>query len=69
MLAMANHIEDILTRRGMSIYRLAKEADLSYNTTHSLVKAESIPPKTDYDTLRRIARVLGVKIDDLENGE
>jgi DNA-binding Xre family transcriptional regulator len=64
---MTNNIETILTERGLSIYRLSKSTKLSYNTTHSLVKAEAIPDGTAYGTLKKIAKVLGVRIDDLES--
>ncbi len=61
-----NKIADLLAEREISIYRLAKEADLTYQGLHNLVRSKQIPDGTAYGTLRRIAEVLGVTIADLE---
>lgn len=61
-----NRLKELLRQREMSIYRLAKGTGLTYQTLHALVKADEISGKTTYDTLKRIAIFLGVKIDDLE---
>lgn len=66
MFAMPNNIKSLLTQKGWSIYELHKKAGLTYNATHSLVRADKIPDGTSYGTLKRVARALGVKIDDLE---
>lgn len=67
MLAMANKIPVILKEKNWSIYELGKRTELSYNTIHSIVTAEKIPDGTAYGTLKRIARALSVRIDDLED--
>ena len=69
MVGMANKIEDILAKKGWSIYELHKQSGLTYNTTHAITKAEKIPDGTAYGTLKKIAHALGVRIDDLEDDD
>ena len=64
-----NRIKDILDSKGMSIYRLAKTVDMSYQAIHALVTADQIPSRTTYDTLKRIANVLQVEIGELEEDD
>ena len=68
MITMANNLPDILKAKGWSIYKLHKATGLTYNTVHPLVKAKEFPDGIEYGTVKKIARALGVKIDDLENG-
>lgn len=69
MFAMPNNIPKLLDKLGWSVYKLRQETGLTYNTTRSLVKAEKIPEGTSYGTLKRVAKALGVGIDDLETEE
>lgn len=69
MVGMANKIKEILDSKSWTIYELHKQAGLTYNTTHSIATAESIPDGTAYGTLKKIARALGVRIDDLEDDD
>lgn len=61
-----NRIKELLDAQGRSIYWLAGEVDMSYQAIHSLVNADQIPGGTSYSTLRKVANVLGVGVDDLE---
>lgn len=67
MTIMTNKISIILKNKGWSIYRLHKETGLTYNTVHPLVRAKEIPNGIEYGTVKKIAKALGVGIDDLEN--
>lgn len=70
MLAMAiehNKIGELLKDKGWSIYKLSKEIEMSYQALHALVNSEQIPNGTAYGTLKKIARALGVGIDDLQS--
>ena len=61
-----NRILSILQAQGRSIYWLAKQVEMSYQSIHRLAKSPSIPEGTSYGTLRRVSRVLDVSVDDLE---
>lgn len=61
-----NNILNLLDQRDMSIYRLAKEVDMEYKSIFKLAKSETIPDGTYYSTIRSIAKVLDVSMDDLE---
>jgi DNA-binding Xre family transcriptional regulator len=64
-----NKIKELLDQRKMSIYRLAKDTGISYQTLHALTKAGEIPGGTTYDTLKKIAHALGVSVSDLDAGQ
>lgn len=66
MLTRSNQIQGILESKGLSIYRLAKRVEMSYQSIHKLATATAIPEGTAYGTLRRVSGALGVTIDDLE---
>lgn len=65
-LTRRNNIGRLLDDANMSIYRLAKEVGMEYKSVHTLVNSETIPSQTHYETLRKIADALDVRIDDLE---
>lgn len=56
-------LEKVLEEKNVSIYRLAKSLNLSYNTTHSLVKGRSNTIKLD--VLGKICSILGVEVQDI----
>jgi DNA-binding Xre family transcriptional regulator len=66
MLTRRNKIMDLLRQRDWSIYRLAQEVDMTYQAIHKLATADEIPLGTSHGTLLKIARVLDVSVDDLE---
>lgn len=62
-----NRIPDILKDKGWTKYRLAIVAGISHPTVLKIVNSrEGIPPRTDWETVKKIARALEVKIDELE---
>lgn len=68
-----NNIPILLKERNWTRYKLWKELDVvgARDAVYRLGKPEAadqpIPPKTQWATLRSIARVLGVGMDDLES--
>ena len=62
-----NNIKQLLEDRGWTMYKLHKETGMNYNTIHKVAKAEQIKDTTPYGTLKKIAKALGVGIDDLED--
>lgn len=64
-----NKIKKILKDRDISIYQLAKDTGLTYQTVHALTNSDQIPDGTAYGTLRKVAEVLGVSVSDLEVDE
>ena len=62
-----NQLSTILKDAGWSIYRLAKESGVGYRQVWSIHGSDEIPPRTHYETLRKIADALDVSIDDLES--
>jgi DNA-binding XRE family transcriptional regulator len=56
-------IEEIAKAKGFNKVRLAREADLNGDTIDRLYKEPDYSPKLD--TLRKVAKALGVSIGDL----
>jgi transcriptional regulator with XRE-family HTH domain len=72
MLAVAerkNRIPVLLKRQGLTSYALARKIGMVPHNVKSIVDAPTIPGGTNYETLRKIADVLGVTIDELEQRE
>lgn len=72
MLAVAerkNQIPRLLEARGLTVYALAKRMQMPWHNVNKIVEAPAIPDGTEYKTLRKVAEVLGVSIDDLEAEE
>jgi len=63
---MANNIPRLLEKKGWTIHDLRKAAGLSHSATLGLMEVDKIPDNIRYGILKKIARVLDVKIDDLE---
>jgi len=63
---MINLLPTIMEQRGFNIYRLAKATHLPFHNVQRIVESPSIPPRTEYKTLKTLSGALGVKIDDLE---
>lgn len=61
-----NQIPRLLEDKGMTVYGLAKKMQMPWHNVSKIVEASTIPSGTEYKTLRKIAEVLGVSIDDLE---
>ena len=59
-----NNIQTLLIEREMTIYRLSQLTGVTWNTLDKVVK--SYPIKAHWQTMRKIAVALGVKLDDLE---
>lgn len=69
MLAVAdrkNQIPRLLAGKGMTVYALAKMMQMPWHNVSKIVEAPTIPDGTEYKTLRKMANVLNVTIDDLE---
>lgn len=62
--AFNNNIKDILASKRWSIRRLARELNKDYGYVHRLV-SNPIPDGTAIGSLKPIADVLGVSVDDL----
>lgn len=63
---MKNLLPDLMEQRGFNIYRLAKATQLPFHNVQRIVNASTIPPRTEYKTLKTLSGALGVTIDDLE---
>lgn len=63
---MANRIQAILEQKGMTAYQLAQITRLSQNRIYKIVKSSEIPPKTNWETIKKIAAALEVTPNDLE---
>lgn len=71
----ANNLLPIMRSQRMSVYRLHKEInwirpegrrEISYKTVLTVVNSETIPPATHYGNVLLIARVLGVRLNDID---
>ena len=58
-------INTLLAQRNMTQYRLAKSAGLPYATVSDICSGKAKIEKCSAETLYRIARVLGVSMEDL----
>lgn len=58
-----NRVKDIAETKGYTMTRLARETGVSFNTIKRLWKNPAVG--ANIDTLTRIARVLGVTVNDL----
>lgn len=61
-----NRIPDLLDELGWTIQDLSHAAKMTYHHVHKIVRAESIPSGTTYETLIKLSTALDVPIDDLE---
>ncbi|MCL4295694.1 MAG: helix-turn-helix transcriptional regulator [Anaerolineae bacterium] len=63
-----NKIPELLEKKGWTKYRLAQETGMSHPQILRIVNSEKeIPPNTTWRTVKRIATVLGVTPNDLED--
>jgi len=58
-----NRVKDVAEPKGYTMTRLARETGVSFNTIKRLWKNPALG--ANIDTLTRIARVLGVTVNDL----
>ncbi len=58
-----NRVKDVAETKGYTMTRLARETGVSFNTIKRLWKNPALG--ANIDTLTRIARVLGVTVNDL----
>ena len=58
-------IQKILNERGLSIYWLSKASGVPYTTVSLLCRGKTSPERCDAGTVLRIARALGVMVEDL----
>lgn len=64
---LPKNLKKLREKKGLSQDRLAKLADVANNTIIKIEQGENKNPTLE--TLRKIAKALGVKIDDLINGD
>lgn len=62
---LPNKIKDVLTEKGMTVYRLAKNLNKEPSQVYRLVNPEDMPDGTNISTLVEIADQLGVSVDRL----
>lgn len=62
-MASVRPIKEVAEAQGFNISSLARRADLSYPTVHSLWHGHVV--RVDLNTLAAVARVLGVRVIDL----
>ncbi|MFH1990662.1 MAG: helix-turn-helix transcriptional regulator [Patescibacteria group bacterium] len=62
---LSKNLKKLREKRGLSQDRLAKLADIANNTIIKIEQGENINPRLD--TLKKIAKALGIKVDDLIN--
>ena len=60
---LSNNLKKLREKKGLSRDRLAKLADVANNTIIKIEQGENINPTLD--TLKKIAKALGVSLDDL----
>jgi len=60
---LSNNLKKLREKKGLSQDRLAKLADVANNTIIKIEQGENINPTLD--TLKKIAKALGVSLDDL----
>ena len=60
-------IEMFMHKNGISIYRLSKETGIQYATLHDLVSGKTSLLNTKFEYASRIAKVLGVTLDALQD--
>jgi len=58
------YMEQLLDNLGMTIDKLAREADMSYSQTHEIV-TKGFRPGTRLGNIRKLAQVLNVSVVDL----
>jgi len=64
---LAENIKKYRTKLGLTQEALARKADISYNTIIKLESKAIADPRME--TLKKLAKALGVKIDELVGGE
>ncbi|MBI5079050.1 helix-turn-helix transcriptional regulator [Candidatus Wolfebacteria bacterium] len=62
---LSKNLKKLREKKGLSQDRLAKLADIANNTIIKIEQGENINPRLD--TLKKIAKALEVKVDDLIN--
>lgn len=58
-------LETILKQKNISLYRCAKESGIPYTTLSELVRGKTRIEKSSAETVYRLARTLGVSMEDL----
>ncbi len=69
MVERRNQIPHLMKLRGLTIYALAKEAQMPWHQVNKIVSSTQIPDAIEYKTLRKLAEALNVPLDDLEKEE
>ncbi len=62
---LSKNLKKLREKKGLSQDRLAKLADIANNTIIKIEQGENMNPRLD--TLKKIAKALEVKVDDLIN--
>lgn len=58
-------LKNLLNRKNMSIYRLAKETGIAYSTLNYIVNERTQMRKCNVKTFRKIAEALNMSMDEL----
>ena len=58
-------IEDMLTERKMSVYRLSKTSGIPYTTLNDICSGKAYLGKCSADTVYKLARALDISMEDL----
>ena len=65
-----NKARDILAERGKTAYWLARQTNLPEKTVYALIEREPLRvDETTYGVIRKVARALGVSIEDLRSDD
>lgn len=65
MMAIENRVKQVMEDRGLTMYRLAKETGLTYQTIHNMMNPSKQLTRIDMDTLERLCRVLNAEVGEL----
>ena len=63
MMAIRNRLAEIIAERNITMYAVARDAELNYATVHSLAKNKS--KRIDLETVERLCSVLNTTIGEL----
>lgn len=69
MVERKNQIPHLMELKGLTIYALAKKAQMPWHQVNKIVNEITIPDAIEYKTLRKLAEALDVSLDDLEKEE
>ena len=65
MMAIENRIRHVINERGTTIYRVAKDTGLTYQTVHNLANPEKELSRIDMATLGKLCSYLNAEVGEL----